>query len=377
MNLNKHMEIVNLLIKPASSNCNLCCKYCFYHDLANNRMQKSYGFMSISTLEILVKNAFLSASTAVVFAFQGGEPTLVGLPFYQKLIEFVNVYNKNNLHVSYSIQTNGILIDEDWCRFFKNNHFLVGISLDGTQKIHDHFRIDHYNQGSFKKVIKAIELLKRNHVEYNILSVVNSSNYQQISEIYKFFVRNKLTYLQFIPCLSPINDNNILALTPKQYESFLNQLIDLWYHDLLQGKKISIRYFDNLLGIILGYQPQSCELYDACSYNLVVESNGDVYPCDFYVVDKYRLGNISTSLISEIIQCDVEKSFIDSSRIINDKCKKCEFYQLCKGGCKRHRQTPFDVTIGENMFCESFYSFFKKNINRLEQLALLILQNIN
>lgn len=364
------MKVINLLIKPASSDCNLRCKYCFYHDLSDNRSVKSHGHMKYETLEELIKKAFNEAEVGVILAFQGGEPTLVGLEFYKHLIRLVNEYNKKNLSVSYSIQTNGLLLNNEWCSFLKTYNFLVGISLDGYKEAHDLLRYDNQKNGTFVKVLKSIELLKRYHLEFNILTVINQINYNHALKIYTFYKKHNLKYLQFIPCLSPLDDvNNELAITSNNYYLFLDTLFQLWYKDVLTGEEISIRYFDNLVGMVLGYQAQSCDLKGTCSANLIVESNGDIYPCDFYVIDNYRIGNIKINSIQEIIRSNLVEKFINESTIIDDDCIRCNYYSLCMGGCKRHRQSPYISELSKNYFCDAYYKFLDKNIYKLKKLA--------
>ena len=169
------MKSLSMLIKPASSNCNLRCTYCFYYDICNNREIKSFGMMKLNLLETIVKRAFNEAEQNCTFAFQGGEPTLVGIDFYREFINFVKKYNTRNINVFYSIQTNGTTINEDWAKFFKENNFLVGISLDGTKEIHDKYRLDANKKGSFNKIMSNIQILNKYKVEYNILTVVNKN----------------------------------------------------------------------------------------------------------------------------------------------------------------------------------------------------------
>src|SRR3712207_4965939 len=198
------MKSLSMLIKPASSNCNLRCTYCFYYDICNNREIKSFGMMKLNLLETIVKRAFNEAEQNCTFAFQGGEPTLVGIDFYREFINFVKKYNTRNINVFYSIQTNGTTINEDWAKFFKENNFLVGISLDGTKEIHDKYRLDTNKKGSFNKIMSNIQILNKYKVEYNILTVVNKNTSRHIDKIYKFFKKQDFRFLQFIPCLDPI-----------------------------------------------------------------------------------------------------------------------------------------------------------------------------
>lgn len=363
------MNVINLLIKPASSACNLRCKYCFYLDISHHRETASYGQMTVDTMETLIKEVFAQNPKAVVLAFQGGEPTLVGREFYENVVQLIDEYNKQKITVSYSIQTNGVLIDPTWCQFFKKNNFLVGVSLDGPKLIHDRNRVDTHHNGTFIKVINNIELLKKYQVDFNILTVVNNDLVKETEKIYRYFLSHEFYFLQFIPCLSALGEDQGKALSKENYEIFLNQLFDLWYEDIIKSKPVSIRYFDNLMMIMLGLRPQTCDLNSQCSDNLIIESNGDVYPCDFYVLDEYKIGNINDGL-SHIMTNSKRVEFINSSKNLPSTCIQCEFYTLCRGGCKRHRNVNIDHY--NNYFCQSYYNFFKKNINRLEQLAFRI-----
>lgn len=360
------MNVINLLIKPASSSCNLRCKYCFYLDIAENREVASFGKMQYDTLERIIKEAFEANPKAVVFAFQGGEPTLVGLSFYEEAIKLIGQYNPNKIPVSFSIQTNGVLLDSAWCEFFNKNDFLVGISLDGPKFVHNRNRVDKDNNGTFIKVINNIELLKKHQVAFNILTVVNNDLVRDIEKVYHYFKSHGFKYLQFIPCLAEIGENQEKTLSQENYEIFLNNLFDLWYQDIMNGIPISIRYFDNLIGIIMGYQPQSCDLSSQCSNNLIIESNGDIYPCDFYVLDQYKIGNIKDGL-KGVFENNRRHNFINESKLIPDDCRNCKFYVLCKGGCRKHKELNNEKYL--NYFCPSYLNFFNKNIRKLEQLA--------
>ncbi len=255
------MPPIQLLIKPASSGCNLKCRYCFYKSVSDNREVKDYGIMSMETLEAIVRKALDYADNFCTFAFQGGEPTLAGLDFYRKLTSFVKRYNTKEVEVNYAIQTNGISIDEDWAGFFYDNKFLVGLSLDGTEEINNLSRVGSQGRGSFQSIMRAAQLFNFHKVEYNILTVVTSYTVQAVDKIYNFYKNNNFRYQQYIPCIDPLNEErgmNSYSLTPNMYSKFLKKLFDLWYRDIKEGNFISIRYFDNLIGMLLGYPPESC-----------------------------------------------------------------------------------------------------------------------
>ena len=337
------MPPVSLLIKPASSNCNMRCKYCFYHSLAENRNVRSYGIMDIETLEILVEKTLNFSDVTCTFAFQGGEPTLAGLYFFEKLIEFQRKYNKKGIKINNTIQTNGMVIDEEWAKYLSDNNFLVGLSLDGTKDIHDMNRVDSRNKGTFNRVMKTVDLFNKHKVEYNILFVVNSGVARRITKIYNFFKRNGFRFIQFIPCLDPLGEQPgrfPYSLTPERFADFLKTLFDAWYTDIKNGNMISIRYFDNLVGMIMGYPPENCGMSGICQVQFVVEADGGVYPCDFYVLDEWCMGNLKTQELDELRESQAARDFVEVSRYIDPKCRQCKWVNLCRGGCRRNRE-PF------------------------------------
>ncbi len=310
------MPPINLLIKPASGNCNLRCKYCFYTDVMDKRETQDYGMMSKETLEIIVKKAIQQAEGTCTIAFQGGEPTLRGLEFFEYLIEVQNKYRKYGLTINNAIQTNGMVIDEKWARFFAENNFLVGLSVDGNEYIHNKFRVDPKQKGTFDQVMHAAKLFDEYEVEYNILTVVTADVAKNINKIYQFFKSQNFTYLQFIPCLDPLYEERGKynhSLTPELYGRFLKDLFDSWYKDIKKGDYVYIRYFDNLLHMILGSYPEACGMLGRCTNQHVVESDGSVYPCDFYVLDTCKIGNLVTDDFKTIEKNRKEIGFIEAS----------------------------------------------------------------
>lgn len=369
------MKYVHLLIKPSSGACNLNCKYCFYHDIMEKRAQRSYGFMDGRTLEQVIQKAIAYAEAECTIAFQGGEPTLIGLDFYKKVVALQKKYNTKRIVIRNSIQTNGLCLDEAWATFFRENHFLVGISLDGMQDTHDANRLDMKGEGTFAQVIKAIRLLEQHHVEYNILTVVNRQTAKKVNRIYHFYKENHLEYLQFIPCLDPLGEEpgkRDYSLTPREYGLFLNRLFDLWYQDVKNGNAVSIRQFENYIEMLLGYPPEACGMSGVCGYQHVVEADGSVYPCDFYVLDAYRLGNLMETDLDGINRRRKELGFVEASMEVFPKCKGCPFLPLCRGGCRRHRPVTEDGKLGLNYFCQSYEMFFSYAIARMQELARMV-----
>lgn len=366
------MKYVHLLIKPSSGMCNLNCRYCFYHDIMEKRDRRSYGFMEDATLEEVIKKGIACAEKECAIAFQGGEPTLIGLDFYKKVVALQKKHNPRKIVIHNAIQTNGIGLDEAWADFLRENHFLVGISLDGTREAHDHNRLDARGEGTFDRVMETIRLFDARHVEYNILTVVNRQTAKKVSRIYRFYKENHLEYLQFIPCLDPLGEEpgkQEYSLTPKEYGTFLNRLFDLWYQDLKNGKPVSIRQFENYIEMMLGYPPEACGMSGVCGYQHVVEADGSVYPCDFYVLDRYRLGSLLETDMEGINRKRKELGFIEQSMAVDPKCKSCRYYSLCRGGCRRHRTVTKDGQLGLNYFCESYQMFFDYAGARMAELA--------
>lgn len=366
------MPSLNFLIKPSSSLCNLRCKYCFYHSLSEKRNVKSYGLMSLETLETIVKKGLSEAYPSCTFAFQGGEPTLIGLDFFKKLIEFEKKYNKRGIQINNVLQTNATLINEEWAKFLAENKFLVGISLDGPKDIHDFHRVDAEGKGSYNRVMKGISYLNKYNVEYNILFVVTSIVARHGKKIYDFYKKNNFNYLQFIQCLDPLGEpfgSNKYSLTPEAYGRFLNDIFDKWYEDVLKGENISIRYFDNLLGMLTGQAPEACGMSGVCSCEFVIEADGGVYPCDFYVVDKWYMGNIKDMSFEELFYSKAAQDFIKVSTHVDEKCKNCKWFAICRGGCRRHREPINNDIPSLNYFCKSYQMFFEHSISRLQMLA--------
>ncbi|MGL5330671.1 MAG: radical SAM protein [Peptostreptococcaceae bacterium] len=363
------MKDITLLIKPSSSNCNLSCKYCFYDDVAKNRSTYSYGFMDIDTITNIIKNTLSLNISTCNFMFQGGEPTLNGVDFYKKIIELQNKFNINNIKITNSIQTNGVNINNEFAKFLGENNFLVGISLDGPRYIHDLNRIDSFGNGSFDSVMDCIDLLKNYNVNFNILCVITNQTSKHIRNIYDFFKDNNFKYLQFIPCIKKFDDNctsltSDIYLDIDNFYDFLDILFNLWYEDLKNNNFIYINTFIDYINVLEGYFSTSCGMGGFCSLHMVIESNGDVFPCDFYCVDYWKLGNINNETLNDIMICDKAKSFFNRSLYIHNKCKICKYFKLCGGGCRRNLE-PFVNNIPSfNYQCSSIIKFFDKNIHK-------------
>ena len=377
------MPAISVLIKPASGNCNMHCDYCFYCDEIRKRGQSSYGMMSLPTLKNVIKRTLMRAEGSYSIAFQGGEPTLCGLDFFREMTGYVEKYNRNNVSVSYALQTNGYAIDEAWAAFLKEKGFLVGVSVDGTAAIHNAYR--HGNDGgdSYAHIMRTAELFDRYGVDYNILTVVHRETAENIRQIYADYRARGWNYMQFIACLDPLNEprgQKEYSLTPQLYGRFLIDLFELWYADYRRRNAPYIRQFDNYLMMLRGFPPEACDQIGTCGIQYVVEANGSVYPCDFYVLDEYRLGNFNDDLLPAIDEARRQIGFVQASKDKPEMCRNCEWYELCRGGCRRCRYTAFDVNSakeaagpaceeGLNYFCESYKMFFEACGERLFEMA--------
>ena len=363
-----------MLLKPASGLCGLRCRYCFYHDETAKRERASYGIMEEAVLEAVIQRALASATQSCTFSFQGGEPTLAGLDFFRRAVELARQYNKNRVQVCFSLQTNGMDLTPAWADFLAENHFLVGLSLDGVKETHDANRVTPQGEGTFQRVLRAVQLLESHGAAFNILTVVNRQTAPQVERIYRFYQRSRLGYLQFIPCLDPLGEapgEQDYSLSPQEYGRFLCRLFDLWYQDAVGQRAPSIRQFENYIEMLLGFPPEACGMAGVCGMQHVVEADGSVYPCDFYVLDGYRLGNLCTDSLEEINRRREALGFVQQSRAVHRACRDCPHFPLCRGGCRRYRAVEADGSLGRNTLCPGYREFFAYAAPRLKELALL------
>ena len=330
------MKHISFLIKPASSLCNMRCRYCFYADVSAHREVKSHGVMQSQTMRALIDRALgLGEDAEVTFAFQGGEPTLAGLEFFRDFTRYVSDHRINQT-IHYALQTNGYLVDKEWAEFFHENNFLVGVSLDGYRDLHNWLRPD-AAQGTYDRVMHAIELLRAAQVDFNVLTVLTAQLAKHPQKVYKFYRQHKLDYVQLIPCLPGFDDEegDEFSLTPEAFASFYKAFFRLWTEDFRRGHYMSVTLFDNVIPLFRGYPPQQCGMLGRCAPQFVVESNGDVYPCDFYVLDQYRCGNVQTDSLEDMATCDAVKTFLAEPRRDCSQCATCPFERICHKNCKR------------------------------------------
>lgn len=330
------MKQISMMIKPASSACNLRCRYCFYEDVSTQRAVHTNKVMDQETMDSLIAGIAkaLNDEGQANIGFQGGEPTLAGLAWFRRFTE--KMAEHRNIRVTYAIQTNGTLINEEWADFLAENHFLTGVSLDGFQTNMDRFRFDADKKSVYFRILNSIDLLKKRGADVNILTVVTRQLAKSPKALFQFFKSHHYDYVQLIPCLPELGtEQNEMSLTPDMYEKFFTEFFDCWLKDYESGGFMSVGLFENLACMLEGMPPYQCGMLGRCSMQYVIESNGDVYPCDFYCLDEYLLGNIKTSSFKEMAETENAAAFLNTSRCTKKPCGNCPYIRICNGGCRR------------------------------------------
>jgi uncharacterized protein len=354
-------RIQSLLIKPASAVCNLDCSYCFYLDRdADPYKALPARRMTNDTLERLADSYLFYSYPQSIFAFQGGEPTLAGLPFFEQLVKFQQQYGRNGQSVSNAMQTNGVLLDQNWCDLFRDTNWLLGVSLDGPEDINDKYRYNKEGHGTWKRVMQSIELLQKNKVEFNILCVLSQANVEKPRELYRFYRSLGVDNVQYIPLAEFDGAGNALpyTITAEQYGRFLCETFDVWWPE---RRKMRVRFFDNIAEALAGQKPGTCTMHETCDSYVVVEYNGDVYPCDFFVEGSWKLGNITLDSWPEIARRTRRYSFAEKKTLAHPDCQVCEYQSICHGGCPKSRQGPNGRFEDLDYFCQAYKMIYAKS----------------
>lgn len=385
----------HVMAKPSSSICNLDCKYCFYLEKEKLYPERNKNWqMDDETLEQFVKQQIAAQSGPEVhFAWQGGEPTLMGIDFYKKAIEFVNKY-ANGKTVHHAFQTNGILLNDKWCEFFKEHNFLIGISIDGPKEMHDAYRVSRSGKGTHSKVMKGVRMLQKHDIPFNTLTVVNDLNSQHPREVYHFLKKIGSTFMQFIPLVeceaTNVGENELKLVHPDQpveakvtdwsvrslqFGKFLSEIFDDWIKK--DVGQIFVQTFDSTLANWLGQPGAVCIFSETCGNALALEANGDLYSCDHYVYPEYKLGNIHEIDIVDLNTSEKAIQFgQDKKERLTPDCKECKFQFTCHGGCPKHR---FDMSPKQfphhNYLCKGYYHFFEHTAPYMATMRKLLLEN--
>lgn len=366
----RHM-ISGVMWKTVSEACNLACDYCYYSRC--NGRPDNIRIIEDEVLEKFIREYIAIKKGAVPFVWQGGEPLLAGLDFFKKVVRLQATYAPKNTIISNAIQTNGTLINQEWANFFKRYNFLVGVSLDGPEEINDARRVTGSGKGSFKSIVKGIQYLRDANVDFNILTVLHENNITKAKELMNFYKKEGFSFIQFIPCMDfqsqePGQPGRYL-ITPQQYGDFLCEAFDIWYND--GQPENSVRFFDNMLAVYLHQSAEACIHQKTCPKMLVFEQNGDAYPCDFFIDEQFKLGNIKDDSLESIINNERMDLFLTKKPTLPEQCKSCEFLHLCHGGCPRNRVAEKNLT-GVEFFCKSYKQVYHYAHERMLNLAMNI-----
>ena len=367
-----------IMTKAAGSMCNLACKYCYY--LEKNNLYKEQQpdrrfIMTDDTLERFISMYIQSQTTPqVLFCWHGGESLMRPLSFYKRVVELQKKYAAGRI-IDNTIQTNGTLLDDEWCRFFRDNNWLVGVSVDGPQEFHDEYRRNKMGAPSFRKVMQGINLLKKHGVEWNALAVVNDFNADYPLDFYRFFKEIECRYIQFTPIVErilPRKDGRYLAspmdaqdipladfsVLPAQWGDFLCAVFDEWVRN--DVGEYFVQIFDATLANWIGEQPGVCSMARTCGHAGVMEYNGDVYSCDHFVFPEYKLGNIRTHTLVEMMFSERQQRFgADKRHRLPGQCRQCRYLFACNGECPKNRfATTADGEPGLNYLCEGYRKYF-------------------
>lgn len=369
---------IGVMWKTVSEDCNLACDYCYYSTCGG---KPGPGIRKIApeTLDKFIRE-YMSMSPGVAsFAWQGGEPLLAGLDFFETVVALQARYAPPHTIISNALQTNGTLIHDRWAAFFKQYHFLIGVSLDGPRDVHDARRVDAQGQGSFDRVMRGIERLRGQQVDFNILTVIHRGNVGRAKELFDFYRREGFDFVQFIPCMQfqsqQVGQPGIYEITPEEYGAFLCEAFDCWYRD--GQPDISERFFDNMLNVYAHRDAELCTRRRSCAKTLILEQNGDAYPCDFYIHPDWKIGNVGTDALADILRHPLYDRFMKLKPALPEACRSCEWQALCYGGCPRNRRWNEDLSASQpDYFCSSYRQVYAYAHDRMTELARRMRHNL-
>lgn len=401
--MNNGIRRFHVMSKPGSSVCNIGCTYCYYLEKEHLPGGPGRGKMSDEVLESFIREYIEGVNAnEIVFSWQGGEPTMLGLDYYKNIVELQKKYSRPGLKVSNDLQTNGILLDDSWCEFLKKNDWLVGISIDGPKDLHNEYRITKNGKPTFDMVMNGIKLLKKHKVAFNTLTCVNRINAKRPLDVYRFLRREiGSTYLQFIPIVEykgfettaphtwnpeflpkagtleskPGHPDSIVtdwSVDPDDYGYFLSKVFDEWLNR--DYGKVLVNHIETLVAQHLGMPSQICIYSEFCGKGLVVENEGSVYSCDHYVYPEYRLGNVLHNNLSKMVFSQTQVKFgYDKADLLPEYCRKCEFLSDCWGECPKNRIIKTeDGEPGLNYLCSGLKKYFSHALPEIEKIAARI-----
>ncbi|HLP60496.1 MAG TPA: anaerobic sulfatase maturase [Candidatus Deferrimicrobium sp.] len=364
----------SLLIKPASADCNQHCAYCFYLNHAKHYLHQRRR-MSLKTLKRIISNYLKTQQPQYVFTWQGGEPTLMGIDFYKQAVKFQREYAAPGAVVVNGLQTNALLIDNPFAEFFARHHFLLGVSLDGPAYIHDQYRKHKNGTGSYQKVRRGIDYLVRNAVEFNILTLISRANVKKGKEVYQFLCEQGFNYHQYIECVEFDTRGRPLpyTITGEEWGNFLCEIFDEWIKSGIY--RVSIRLFDAILSHMVQNRYTVCSMGPSCGQYFVVEYNGDIYPCDFFVRDNLKLGNIEKDSWLDLLSSPVLANFAAQKNKWHNRCAQCEYLEFCCGDCLKNRFYTQTNPAQLSWLCKGWQIFYQHTLPSFRDLAEKIRQS--
>ncbi len=334
------LQSISLLLKPTSGVCNLSCAYCFYRRVSCVYPEKQTK-MNLTVARNVIRKTLRADAPLNSFCWQGGEPTLMGLDFFRDVVALQKKYARPGQVIENSMQTNGLLLDDQWCEFLRRENFLVGISLDGPAPIHDFYRQDHARKGTFAGVMRSIGLMKKQDVQFNILCLLTDRNIKSPVELYNFFRFHDFKFLQFINCYEHDYKSGALKTVSVRGEEtgeFYIKIFDEWFKK--DFFNVSVRFFEDILLYLVDGIKASCCYNEECNSYLVVEHNGDCYPCDFFVFEEWKIGNLMESGIREMMNSPLRAKFASRKAAVPEACRGCRIAPFCQGDCTRFRYLP-------------------------------------
>ena len=382
----------HIMTKPIGPRCNIDCAYCYYLEKEKLFPDEKKFRMSDEVLETYVRQVIetsLEAGMAEVsFAWQGGEPTMLGVGFFEKVVALQRRYAPAATKVTNAFQTNGMLLDDAWGGFLRDHGFLVGISIDGPKKVHDRYRVDRAGRPTFDKVMAGLDVLQRHEVEHNALTTIHRANGGKGREIYRFLKGLGIEFMQFIPIaerrgadglagapqvdMDPGNTVTDWSVSPRAYGKFLCDVFDIWFKADIG--KVFVQHFDVQLGLWMGRPSSLCVFAETCGNALALEHDGSLYACDHYVYPDYRLGRITETPLRDMVWSDRQAAFgQDKAARLTAQCHRCSYRFACNGGCPKHRFAKSrDGEAGHDYFCESHTMFFRHAGDRLRAMARML-----
>jgi uncharacterized protein len=367
-----HKPLTSVLIKPAGPDCNLGCTYCFYLEKAELFNETPVHRMSDEILEETIRQVMAQSGESVSLTWQGGEPTLMGLDFFRKVVHLEQKYGRGK-QVGNGLQTNGMLIDDEWAGFLQEYNFLVGLSIDGPQHVHDHYRLTRNGRPTWETVMKSAQTLLNKQVAVNAMCCITSYSASFASELYTFYKETGFEWMQFIPIVETDKENPRKAaefsLTAEQYGNFMIEIFDLWLNDFKDGKPTTnVRFIDTIFHTYVGLPAPECTMTRECGVYLTIEHNGDVFSCDFFVEPKWKLGNVKRDPLNDLLNSRKQNQFGVLKAQLPRKCRTCSWYKHCFGGCTKDRiKDPRDS--GLPRFCQSQIMFLEHADPVFRQLA--------